>query len=304
MTSDTQVLSVMSTQLADAVERAGGAQVRVDGRARRPSTGTVWAPELVIAAEHAIEREDGIEVEAPDGRRLPARLAGRDVPTDLAVLRVPGLDAAAAVRAAEPARVGQLVLAVGRPGAAGVMASLGVVSAVLARVRTERGGLVEECLRTDATPYPGFSGGALIDATGAVLGILTTGLIAGVPLAVPARLAWQIAETLARQGAVSRGYLGIGSQPVRLPPAQRGPTGREAGLLIVQVAAGTPADRAGLLVGDVILALDGRAVARAEDLQALLLGDRVGATVAVELIRGGARVTVPVTIGTREGRSR
>jgi S1-C subfamily serine protease len=304
MTQDTQLLSAMSTQLADAVEHAGAALVQVNGRPRRPSSGTVYARELVLAADHAVEREDDLEVETADGRTLVARLAGRDPATDLAVLRVAGLGLEPAAPAARPARVGQFALAVGRPGGRELMASIGVVSAVAGPLRTSRGGVIEQYLRTDATPYPGFSGGALIDPGGGVLGILTTGLVSGVPLGVPTPLAWQVADTLASLGFVRRGYLGIGSQPVRLATAQREGTGREAGLLVVQVAADSPAERAGLLVGDILVALAGHPVRDADELQAELVGERVGATVAVELIRGGALLTQPITVGQRGGRPR
>jgi S1-C subfamily serine protease len=162
--------------------------------------------------------------------------------------------------------------------------------------------MLEQYIRTDATPYPGFSGGALVDARGAVLGVLTTGLVGGVALAVPAALAWRLADTLARQGYVTRGWLGIGSQPVRIPPAQRAGREHAAGLLIVEVAPESPAEHAGLLLGDILVALDGRPVADAEDLQALLVGDRVGRPVPVEVLRGGVLTRLEAIVGQRGGR--
>ena len=219
------------------------------------------------------------------------------------MLRVPGLDVEPARPAPTPARVGQFVLAVGRPAGRELMASIGIVSAVGGPVRT-RGGMLEQYIRTDATPYPGFSGGALIDARGAVLGILTTGLAGGAALAVPAALAWPLAEALARQGYVPRGWLGIGSQPVRIPPGQRAGREHETGLLIVELVPDSPAQRAGLLLGDILVALDGQTVDDGEALQALLGGDRVGRAVTVEVLRGGALVTLEVTVGQRPGRPR
>ena len=296
-------LSALSDQLADAVERAGRAVVQVNGRPRRPSSGIVYAPTLVLAAEHAVEREDDLTVDTAAGPSLAAQLVGRDVASDLAVLRVPGLDAEPAVRASAPARVGQFVLAVGRPAEHALMASLGIVSALGGPVRT-RGGMLEEYIQTDATPYPGFSGGALINARGAVLGLLTTGLAGGVALAVPTTLAWRLADTLARQGFVARGWLGIGSQPVGIPEGQRAGRGHETGLLVVEIAPGSPALAGGLLVGDILVALDGQTVDDGEALQALLGGERVGRPVAVQVLRGGALVTLEVTVGQRPGRGR
>jgi S1-C subfamily serine protease len=296
-------LSTLSDQFADAVERVGPAVVQVNGRPRRPSSGVVFAPTLVLAADHALERDEDHSVEAASGPVRAAQLVGRDLASDLAVLRVPGLDAMPAVRAPAPARVGQFVIAVGRPAGREVMASIGIVSAVGGPVRT-RGGLLEQFIRTDATPYPGFSGGALIDARGAVLGILTTGLAEGAALAVPEALAWPIGETLARQGHVPRGWLGIGSQPVRIPSGQRGGRAHECGLLIVEVVPESPAQRGGLLLGDIVVALDGQPVDDGEALQAHLGGDRVGRVVAVEILRGGTPVALEVTVGQRPGRGR
>ena len=220
LTDAHDALTAVSDQMADAVEQIGPAIVQVNGRPRRPASGVVYASTLVLAADHAIEREDDLIVETTTGAALPAQLVGRDPASDLAVLRVPGLGSEPARRAAGPARVGQFVLAVGRPGGRELMASVGIVSAIGGPART-RGGLLEQYIRTDATPYPGFSGGALIDARGGVLGILTTGLVGGAALAVPAALAWGLADSLARQGFVPRGWLGIGSQPVRIRQAER-----------------------------------------------------------------------------------
>jgi S1-C subfamily serine protease len=301
-TDPSETLSRLSDQLADAVERVGGVVVQVNGRHRRPSSGVVYAPTLVLVAEHAVERENDLTVETATGSPLAAQLVGRDLASDLAVLRVPGLANEPAVASSTP-RVGQFVLAVGRPGGRELMASIGIVSAVGGPVRT-RGGMLEQYLRTDATPYPGFSGGALIDAGGAVLGILTTGLAGGATLAVPAALAWRLAESLVRQGYVPRGWLGIGSQPVRVPAGQRGGQAHETGLLIVELAPESPAARGGLLLGDILVTLDGQAVDDGETLQALLGGDRVGRPVTVQILRGGTLVTLAVTVGQRPGRGR
>jgi S1-C subfamily serine protease len=299
----TDTLSAVSDQLADAVERIGRAVVQVNGRPRQPSSGVVYAPGLILVAEHALEREEDLTVETATSAPLAAQLVGRDLASDLAVLRVPALAAEPAQPAVTPARVGQFVLAVGRPGDRAVMASIGVVSAVGGPART-RGGMLEQYIRTDATPYPGFSGGALIDVRGAVLGILTTGLGGGAALAVPAGLAWRLAEPLTRQGYVPRGWLGIGSQPVRIPAGQRGGSAHETGLLIVELVPDSPALHGGLLLGDILVTLEGQAVDDGETLQALLGGERVGRPVVIQVLRGGTLVTLEVTIGQRPGRAR
>lgn len=298
MADQTTILSDLSSQMADAVETVGASLVLVDGRARQPASGIVWAENSVLTADHVLEREEDLSVLTGDGRKLAAQFVGRDPSSDLAVLKVPDLGAQVA-RQGESARVGQLILAVGRPSDSGPMASLGVVSAVGGPLRTGRGGMLEKFIRTDAVPYPGFSGGPLIDATGAVVGITTTGLVGGVALAVPAEIAWRVAEQLSKSGTIKRGYLGISSQPVRLPDTQRAGRNQDAGLLIVRVDQDTPAGKAGLLLGDVLVALDGQPVKDIDDLQTLLTGDRVGRAVPVEVIRGGTLQTVQVTVGER-----
>lgn len=298
-TNSAGILSSLSNQLADAVEKIGPALVTVNGRQRLPFSGVVYKQGLVITAEHALEREEDLTVVTHDGQTLPAQFVGRDPSSDLAVLRVADLQAQPAQSGGD-ARVGQMVLAVGRPSEGGPMASLGIVSAVGGPIRTGRGGMLEKYIRTDAIPYPGFSGGPLIDSTGAVLGIVTTGLAGGIALAVPSEIAWRVADTLGTHGKIKRGYLGISSQPVYLPEAQRGGRSQETGLLVIRVENDTPAQKGGLLVGDILVALDSQPLNDADDLQSLLSGDRVGNPVPLEVIRGGQLQTLTVTIGQRD----
>src|SRR5947209_17260571 len=203
-TSETNLLKTLSNQMADAVERVEPALVLVNGRPRQPASGIVYAENLVLTADHVLEREEDLTIHTHDKRTLTAQFVGRDLATDLAVLRVADLGLEATVAASEPARVGQLVLAVGRSSSEGPMASVGIISAIGGPLRSGRGVTLERYIRTEATPYPGFSGGPLIDTQGAVLGITTTGLVNGVALAIPANIAWSIAETLAQQGYIKR----------------------------------------------------------------------------------------------------
>ncbi len=294
------LLAAVSDGMADAVEKVGAAVVRVHGRRRRPASGVVYAPNAVLTASHALEREEDLTVGTADGGTLPARFVGRDPSTDLAVLRVEDLDVDAATPAEGPARIGQLALAVGSPGRGeGPRASLGVVSSVGGPMRTWRGLRLERYIQTDATPYPGFSGGPLIDARGDVLGIVTTGLTRGAALAIPAELAWSVAKNLEERGSVKRGYLGILSQPVRLPEAQRLGLTQRGGLLAVGVEENSPAGRGGVIIGDILTALDSQPVEDTEDLLALLTGERVGREIPVDVIRGGELRTLHVTVGER-----
>jgi len=297
--TESNLLSTFSNQMADAVERVAPALVLVSGRQGRAASGVVYAQDLVLTADHVLEREEDLSIQTHDNRTLPAQFAGRDLATDLAVLRVANLGLQAAAAASEPARVGQLVLAVGRSENEGPMASVGIVSAVGGPLRMARGATLERYIRTDAIPYPGFSGGPLINTQGEVLGITTTGLVNSATLAIPTAIAWGIAETLAQQGFIKRGYLGISSQLVQLPEAQRAGKTQEHGLLIVQVDENSPAQKGGLILGDILIELDGQALKDAEDLRALLTGDRVDKTIPLEVIRGGKLQTLQVTIGQR-----
>jgi S1-C subfamily serine protease len=193
-------------------------------------------------------------------------------------------------------------LALGRPSSEGIQASLGVVSAVGGPVRTGHGGLLERYIRTDAIPYPGFSGGPLVDSAGRVLGMNTSGLARGASLVIPAGLAWQIAGSLAKHGSVRRGYLGVRSQPVEIPPAQQQALGRqqETGLLLVGVERDSPAAAGGLMVGDILTGIAGGSVSDPDELLSRLAGDLVGQPTPVEVLRGGQLATITVTIGERK----
>ena len=297
-----QTLSSLSNDAAAAVERAAPSLVTVRARRRLPSTGIRWRPGLVVTAEHTVRMDEDITVVTPDGRTLPARLAGRDPGTDLAVLTVDDGDASAATIGDDGAlRVGQIVLALGH----GPRASLGVVGELGPRWRSWRGGEIDRLVRLDLVLYPGFSGGPLVDATGAVLGVCTSGLARDARLAVPAATVTRVAEQLARTGRVARGYLGVGMQPVPLPGALRAALNlpRETGLIVVMVVPEGPAARAGVLLGDVLVALDGAPVADLADVHARLGAERIGTTVPAVVVRAGARAELSITVGEEPRRA-
>jgi S1-C subfamily serine protease len=301
-TSETNPLVSLSDAMADAVAKAGASTVLVDARRRMPASGIAYSAGLVLTADHVVERDEDIRVLLPDGTERRATVAGRDPGSDLAVLRLDGAGMAPAERALQEARVGQIALALGRPDADGIQASLGVVSAIGGPVRTGRGGLLEHYIRTDTIPYPGFSGGPLIDAAGRVIGLNTSGLSRGAALTIPAGLAWQVAETLEKHGHIRRGYLGVRSQPVAVTPAQRQSLGREqeSGLLLVNVEEGSPAGQGGLLVGDILVAIAGQPVSDPDELLSRLNGSVVGQPTPVQVLRGGQPATITVTIGERK----
>jgi S1-C subfamily serine protease len=297
-----EALLSLSNELAGAVERIAPSIVAVHARRRLPSTGIHLRPGIVVTAEHTVRAEDGLTVETPDGRSHPATLVGRDSGTDLAVLKITtDLDGPPAPRGDDGAlRVGHMVLALGY----GPRASWGVISALGPRWRTWRGGEIDRLVRLDLVLYPGFSGGPLVDAAGHVVGVNTSALARDSRLAVPVTTVGRVVDELLRQGHVSRGYLGIGMQPVRLPDGLRAALGLpgDGGLIVVTVEPDGPAARAGLLLGDVLVALDGVPTADLDDVQGRLGGDRIGTTVTALVVRAGARAEVRVTVGERPRR--
>jgi len=290
-----------SNALTAAVETGAAYIVLVDARKRFPASGIAFAEDLVLTADHVVTREDNIRVGLADGSTLEAVLAGRDPGSDLALLRL-NKKALIPAQTSDTAQVGQLVIALGRPSKAGIQASWGIVTAMGGPVRTHRGGLLDEYIQTETTNYPGFSGGALINAEGKVLGINTSGLTHGSLLTIPVSVAWHIADSLAKHGSVRRGYLGVRTQPVELPDAVRKSLQREqaSGLLVLWLEENGPAQRGGLFVGDTIVAVGGQPVSDPDDLFAALHSDTVGKPIAVEVLRGGKPETVTVTVGERK----
>jgi S1-C subfamily serine protease len=297
------VLVELSNSLAAATEKAGKSTVMVNARRRMPASGIAFAADLVVTANHVVEVDEDISVTLWDGSEVPAKLAGRDPGTDLAVLR---LDRAAATpaEAAADAKVGQFVLALGRPSTEGIEASLGVLSAVSGPARTPQGTL-ERFYRTDTTPYPGFSGGPLVDAEGKIVGLNTSGFGRGAAITIPADIAWKIAEQLATHGSVRRGYLGIRSQVVEIPSAAQQALKREqaTGLLIIGAETDSPAEKANLTVGDILVGFEGQPITDHDELFASLAKDVVDKESAIEILRGGQPQTVRVNIKERPAAS-
>src|SRR5574341_417198 len=295
------VLVELSDALADAAEKTGKATVLVNARRRMPASGIAYAADLILTADHVIEREEDITVTLADGTEIPARVAGRDAGSDLAVLKLERAAATVAEPTKSPARLGQIALALGRPSPDGIEASLGTVSAIGGPVRTGRGGMLERYIRADSISYPGFSGGPLVAADGTVLGINTSGLGRGPSITIPADIAWKVAETLAKNGRIKRGYLGIRSQTVEIPSASQKALKREqaTGLLIVSVENDSPASKGGLIVGDILVAVAGVPVLHHDELFARLGSDVVGKSTTVEILRGGQPQTLNVLIGER-----
>jgi S1-C subfamily serine protease len=295
-------LQQLSKNLAEVVEMAGASVVVVDARKRITASGTVVSADAVLTASHMVEREENIQVLQADGNKIAAKFAGRDSGSDLALLKLdrPFLTVSTPVKG--QAKVGQLALALGRPSPENLQASLGIISAVAGPVRTERGSMLDYYYRTDAVPYPGFSGGPLVDMDGHILGINTSGFTPGSSLVIPADLAWQVADSLSRLGRVRRGYLGIRSQPVELPQRVKMLLRRDqtSGLLLVGVEEGSPAEKVGMMIGDILVDLAGKPVTDHDALMTLLGSDLVGQSVPIEVLRGGIPQVFEIKIDEKQ----
>jgi S1-C subfamily serine protease len=293
------VLTELSEALAQAVTSAGPAVVRVEGRRRLAASGFVWSADgIIVTANHVVKKDKKLVVGLHDGSSQKAELVGRDPSTDLAVLKIDASGLEAAQRSPEDLAVGHMVLALGRPGRT-VQATLGIISALGDSWRTGMGGQIDRYLQTDVVMYPGFSGGPLVNTQGQVLGLNTSALLRGVSLTVPAATLERVVGALVAHGRLQRGYLGVSTQPVRLPEAVKQVLDQETGLLVVSVEPGSPADEGGLVMGDAIVGLDGNTIRHHDDLLALLSGDRVGQKVPMKIVRGGEVRDITVKIGER-----
>jgi len=286
-------LAAFSTELAAIVEKSAPSVAAVHARPRFPSSGVFWRPGVIVTAEHTIRREDEITVTLPDGSNAPATLAGSDPGTDLAVLKADF--PAPLLKAATATTPGQIALAIGRSPDSGVNATMGIISAVSGDWRTWRGGRLDHYIRLDLTLYPGSSGGAVVNTAGEVLGIATSALsrIAGV--AIPTATINRVVDQILSSGRVSRGYLGVGLQPVELPDHQKA-------LIVLSLAPDGPAATAGVLMGDILVTLDGSPVADTEDIQNALESHSIGQAVPAGIVRGGISQTINITVGERPRR--
>jgi S1-C subfamily serine protease len=295
-----ETLKALSNDMATLVEQLSASVVRVEGRKRLPATGVVMAADgVIVTSNHVVTRDEGVRVGLADGTIVEAELVGRDPSTDLAVLKAEASDLVVPVWTdTTEAKVGELVLALGRPGRS-VQATLGVMSALGGAWQIHGGGKLDRYVQTDVTMYPGFSGGALVGADGAVYGLNTSALMRGTSLAIPTETVKRVGADLMEHGHIKRGYIGVTAQTVRLQASVAEQVGQETGLLVSVVEAGAPAEAGGVYQGDIIVKLDDTPLTTMDSLLMALSSGMVGKAVALTVIRGGDTVTLDVTVGER-----
>lgn len=305
-----QTLRSLAEELTQLVARTAGAVGQIHVPGRPPTTGTLFKHDQVLVVGHTVSSADRVRVVFGD-RTAEADVAGRDGASDLALIKVDrGAGAPGSIEelSIEPLpirsdslRVGEPVAIVGRHRRGGPAASFGIVGSVVGPIRSA-GGVIEQVIRIDASTFRGISGAAVVDTQGQLVAVANGALQRGLAYAIPMPVALGVATSLAEHGRIKRGYLGIGTQPVRLPAAQRGGQDRTQGLLVVGVVEGGPAERGGVLIGDVVLSFDGRPLDVPDDLLDLLSSERVNRRVRLEVVRGGKPIAVEITVGERGAR--
>jgi S1-C subfamily serine protease len=300
-TQDSGVWSGLSKSIAETIEAVQDSIVTVHGGGRSTSSGVVWRPGVVVTVRHGLRRSDSLQA-AQHGDPVPATLAGVDAGTDIAVLRVDNsVGKSVEAIGSQPVRVGEVVLAVGRSAAGDISASAGIIARLGSSWRTWRGGQMDRLIRPDLQLYVGQSGSALVNEGRRVLGINSSALARNAVITVPTATIDRVVDAILERGHVPRPFLGAAMQAVPVPEGQRPhfAAGVDEALLVLHVEANAPAAAAGMLVGDVVLSVDGQPVHNVHDVQHRIAGLKIGSPVAVSVIRGGVKIDLTVVLADR-----
>jgi serine protease Do len=294
-------LSGISQAVADLVNRTASGVVAVKAAPYRVVSGILLEDNLIAITDHVLKREDSVPVHTAAGEDFSASILGRDPSVDVAVLKADKLRASPLAPADTGAlKAGMLAAVVGLTVDVGPSASLGILGAVGGSRRTWRGGTLDQFLRLDVNLYPSQAGAAVVTAEGRLIGMATGALLRHSAVALPVATIRRVADELIKEGRIRHGYLGVGLQPVAIQSfkgkLENAPT---HGLIILSVEPDSPADRAGLQIGDIFVTLAGKPVMDIEELQMALRGDVVGRSVPATLLRGGEPLQVEVTIAER-----
>jgi S1-C subfamily serine protease len=286
-----------SQNIADIVENVGKSIVAINGQ-KFPCSGIYWREGIIVTSEENIKRTQNITAILPNGETTPVTLLGRDPSTDIAVFQTDISLPIAPIDSECQLKIGHLAIAVGRDAQRGLFASQGVISMVGDAWRSSLGGSIDRFIRLDISFYPGSGGSASVNAAGQVVGFNTTGPRRSV-LTIPASTVNRIVERLLTTGQLNRGYLGLAMQPVYLPDSLVTELSlqHQQGLMVVNVEAQAPAERAGIILGDILVKIEDTPIVRLRDIQAYLEPQNVGKTIQIQLIRAGSLQNVSLTIG-------
>jgi S1-C subfamily serine protease len=294
--------ATLSKELAETTAKAGAHAVAVHTESRGSSSGVIWRPSIIVTAEHALQRDEDIQLTLPDGRVADAKLVGRDPSSDVAVLKCEQASTAVpSFSDTTKLQTGNVTLVVGRTRANGPIAALAFVSMVADERRLWGGLSLSPYVRLDVALQRTGVGGAVVDAEGRVAGIATPKFAPTGALALPVATVNGVVDALLAQGRILRGYLGVGLQPVRLPENLRETLQRreKTAAMVLDVEPGGPAHNAGVVIGDILLSLNAKPVARLEDVQAHLHGENIGKSLAARFLRGGAPRDVTIAVAER-----
>ncbi|HEV2098340.1 MAG TPA: S1C family serine protease [Stellaceae bacterium] len=298
--STQNTFSQISAALTEQVTAARGLVAEIRLRGHSPRSGTLWRKDVVVASEQSLPDDAEAEVVLATGGRFAARIAGRDPGTNVAVLRLDGAPQPVVPPAVEP-QPGALVLGLAADGAGGVAVRLGAVHSVGPAWHSRAGGRIDRRVGLDIRMDRGEEGGPVLDAAGGLLGISTLGPRRRV-LAIPAATVERVLEPLLTTGRVARGWLGAAVQPVLVPETLQTEAGQSLGLMIVGVSKDSPAVQAGILMGDILIGVDGVGVGNPSQLAELLGSESVGRSVQLRLIRAGKVQEFAATVGARPAR--
>lgn len=284
---------------ADAVERVAASIVGVRARRMGTSAGIAWRPQVVVTAAAAIGHGGRVQVVLPDGEAVAATLRGTDPGTDIAVLAIDATLPVPELRRDPVPRVGDFVFAPGRDPSGVLHASFGYIGCVAGAWRSWRGATVDRFIRLDGGLHPGLMGAPVADAQGQVLGMASAVLARHHGVVLPVATVDRVVDELLAHGRVQRGYLGVVTQEVALSASQREAASgtADAALLVSGIGEDSPAARAGLQVGDLLLGAEGKPLARVEQLRDLLGSDRIGAQLRLQVLRGATPLELAVPVG-------
>ena len=299
--SDSNSLIAFSQNLADIIETVGNSVVAINGR-RFACSGIHWQSGIIVTSDESIKKARETTVTLANGETLPATLLGRDRSTDVAVFKTEASIPVATIDSESELKVGQIAIAVGRNKDRGLFASQGIVNTVGGAWRSSLGGNIDRFICLDLNFYPGSGGSASVNAAGQVIGFNTTGPRRSV-LTIPAATVNRVVEQLLSTGHIRRGYLGLATGPVTLPDSlvTELSLANQQGLMVMNVEAESPAQQAGILLGDILTEIEDTPVVKMRDIQTYLEPQNVGKAIAIQLIRGGAVRDISLTVGDRGG---